>query len=71
MNIRYGDMKKQLAEDMIAFTTPFREKIDSIGNDSAYLKKVTHRGKEKARESASSTLRKSEKQWVLYLFKSL
>ena len=26
-SIRYGDLKKQLAEDIIAFTTPFREKI--------------------------------------------
>src|SRR6185436_19538137 len=26
MKIRYGDMKKQLAEDIITFTTPFREK---------------------------------------------
>ena len=25
--IRYGDMKKQLAEDVILFTEPFREKI--------------------------------------------
>ena len=61
MNIRYGDMKKQLAEDMIAFTTPFREKINSISSDSTYLKKVALRGKEKARESASNTLNEARK----------
>jgi tryptophanyl-tRNA synthetase len=61
MNIRYGDMKKQLAEDMISFTTPFREKIQAISSDSAYLKKVTQRGKEKARESASNTLNEARK----------
>ena len=31
--IRYGDMKKQLAEDIIKFTTPFREKIQTIFNE--------------------------------------
>ena len=56
MKIRYGDMKKQLAEDMILFTKPFREKIETIKNDEALLKKVAKRGAEKARESASKTL---------------
>ena len=55
--IRYGDLKKQLAEDIIIFTTPIREKIMSIHDDDAYLKKVTKMGAEKARESASKTLR--------------
>lgn len=55
-SIRYGDMKKQLAEDIIAFTSPIREKIISIGNDNAYLKKVAKFGAEKARASASETL---------------
>lgn len=55
-SIRYGDMKKQLAEDIIKFVTPIREKIEDIYNDSAYLSKVTKMGREKARESASKTL---------------
>jgi tryptophanyl-tRNA synthetase len=55
--IRYGDLKKQLAEDIIAFTTPLRERILDIYNDDAYLKKVVEQGAEKARESASKTLR--------------
>jgi tryptophanyl-tRNA synthetase len=54
--IRYGDMKKQLAEDMIAFTQPLRERIEAIGSDEAYLNKVIRQGAEKARESASKTL---------------
>ena len=29
-NIRYGDMKKQLAADMVTFTEPFRDKIKAI-----------------------------------------
>ena len=55
--IRYGDLKKQLAEDIIKFTTPIREKILAIHDDDAYLRKVTRQGAEKARESASKTLR--------------
>jgi tryptophanyl-tRNA synthetase len=55
--IRYGDMKKQLAEDVIRFTAPFREKILQISADNDYLKKVAETGAEKARESASKTIR--------------
>jgi tryptophanyl-tRNA synthetase len=56
-SIRYGDMKKQLAEDIIAFTTPLRLKINELSRDNAYLQKVVRRGAEKARESASATMR--------------
>ncbi|MCK5135309.1 MAG: tryptophan--tRNA ligase [Bacteroidales bacterium] len=55
--IRYGDLKKQLAEEMITFTTPIRERIQEIYNDTAYLGKVVKMGAEKARESASKTVR--------------
>lgn len=55
-SIRYGDLKKQLAEDIIAFTAPFREKIDAIKHDESYLRKVVNLGTEKARESANKTL---------------
>jgi tryptophanyl-tRNA synthetase len=56
MKIRYGDMKKQLAEDMIVFTAPLREKITALASDEAYIHKVAVRGAEKARESASRTV---------------
>jgi tryptophanyl-tRNA synthetase len=55
--IRYGDMKKQLAEDITRFTEPFRERIKKLSSDDAYLKKVTALGAEKARASASKTIR--------------
>ncbi|MPL98224.1 Tryptophan--tRNA ligase [bioreactor metagenome] len=55
--IRYGDMKKQLAVDMIQFTEPFREKIKELLSDEAYISKVARMGKEKARESAAKTIR--------------
>lgn len=55
-SIRYGDLKKQLAEDIIAFTTPFRERILSLSEDTEYLQKVTKQGAEVARESARKTI---------------
>ena len=55
--IRYGDMKKQLAEDIILFTTPFREKMLALAADEVYLKKVAALGAEKARASAAKTVR--------------
>jgi tryptophanyl-tRNA synthetase len=55
--IRYGDMKKQLAEDMILFTAPIRERINELQADENYLKKVMEMGGEKARISASQTLK--------------
>jgi tryptophanyl-tRNA synthetase len=56
-HIRYGDLKKQLAEDMIIATAPIREKINEINQDSAYLRQVARHGAIKARESASKTIR--------------
>lgn len=54
--IRYGDMKKQLAEDMVQFVKPFSDKIDEIKANPSYLDKVAKIGKEKAKESASKTI---------------
>lgn len=55
--IRYGDMKKQLAEDIVVFTEPFREKIKELYANNDYLRKVVNLGKEKAQESAANTIR--------------
>ena len=55
-NIRYGDMKKQLAEDIISFNAPIRERINNIMADDAYLAKIAREGAEKARESARKTI---------------
>lgn len=55
--IRYGEMKKQLAEDIIKVTNPIREKINEILANKEYLAKVVREGGEKARESASKTIR--------------
>jgi tryptophanyl-tRNA synthetase len=55
--IRYGDLKKQLATDMVAFIAPIREKADEILNNSTYLAGVMKHGRDKARASAGQTLR--------------
>jgi tryptophanyl-tRNA synthetase len=54
--IRYGDLKKQLAEDMVKFISPIREKAESIRNDKQYLAEVMEIGAEKARKSAAATM---------------
>lgn len=56
--IRYGDLKKELAADIISFTAPIRERILEIENNQEYLQKVTRQGAEKARESAKKTIEK-------------
>jgi tryptophanyl-tRNA synthetase len=55
--IRYGDLKKQLAEDINIFVTPIREKIKDIKSNDEYLRKVVKLGTDKARENASKTIK--------------
>ncbi len=54
--MRYGDMKKQLATDIIGVTTPIRERILELEKDDDFLRKVAREGAEKARENASKTI---------------
>ncbi|MCM1068166.1 MAG: tryptophan--tRNA ligase [Muribaculaceae bacterium] len=55
-SIRYGDLKKQLAEDILAVTNPIRERVADILADEQYLAKVVKQGAERARERAAATL---------------
>ena len=55
--IRYGDMKKQLAEDMALFIQPIREKAADIQHNRELLTKIIRQGADKARASASETLK--------------
>jgi tryptophanyl-tRNA synthetase len=55
-NIRYGDMKKQLAEDMVKFIRPIREKAAEIRSDEAFLKKIIKEGADRSRENANKTI---------------
>ena len=54
--IRYGDMKKQLAEDMMSFISPIRQKLKAILKDEEYLNKVMKQGAEKAIVHAETTM---------------
>lgn len=56
-SIRYGDMKKQLAEDMLKVTLPIRERILDIRSNDEYLSKVVKNGAERARAYAADTLK--------------
>ncbi|MBO4654913.1 MAG: tryptophan--tRNA ligase [Bacteroidales bacterium] len=55
--IRYGDMKKQLAEDIVQFTAPIYEKIQELRKNDDYIAKVARMGAEKARASADKTIK--------------
>jgi len=55
-NIRYGDLKKELAENMVRFITPIRERIKGLLADEASLAQVIEYGRLRARESAKATL---------------
>jgi tryptophanyl-tRNA synthetase len=55
-SIRYGDMKKQLAEDMVKFIAPIREKANAIRRDEAFLSKIIKDGAERSRENAAKTI---------------
>jgi tryptophanyl-tRNA synthetase len=63
--IRYGDMKKQLAEDMVNFIRPIREKAADIQNNKEMLEKIIKTGAEKSRASASKTLAEVRKAMVM------
>lgn len=54
--VRYGDLKKQLAEDMVAFVAPIRRRIYEIMEDEPYINKIMTEGAEKANEHANKTM---------------
>lgn len=54
--IRYGDMKKQLAEDIIKVTEPIRLRINEILADKDYMRRIVSKGRDEARASASKTV---------------
>ena len=60
-NVRYGDMKKQLAEDMVAFVAPIRERAAELNKDEDTLRKILKMGADKARASSSETIKGARK----------
>lgn len=66
--IRYGDFKKQLAEDMVGFVNPVRTTAQQLIDDPAQLQRILREGAEKARESASRTLAEARKAIGLHYY---
>ena len=54
--IRYGDLKKQLAEDICTQINPIRERIEAIYHNDSYLRYVVEKGTAEARSSAQATM---------------
>jgi tryptophanyl-tRNA synthetase len=55
-SIRYGDLKQQLAEDLVTFTEPYREKIRELTAQPEKIEEIRRAGAEKARKTAEETL---------------
>jgi tryptophanyl-tRNA synthetase len=55
-SIRYGDLKKQLAEDLVKITAPIRQRILDIQANDEYLSRAVRQGAERARAAAAVTL---------------
>lgn len=60
-SIRYGDLKKQIAEDIIKTVTPIRERIMEYRSNTQLLDRIAQEGAEVARASASATLKEVRK----------
>ncbi|MBO5963492.1 MAG: tryptophan--tRNA ligase [Bacteroidales bacterium] len=56
-SIRYGDLKKQLAEDMENFIAPIRERIHEMESNTEYLSRIAKEGCDNAIASAQQTIR--------------
>lgn len=54
--IRYGEMKIELAEDMVNFISPIRQKAQDLLSDEKKLQQILQHGAEKARKSAVATM---------------
>lgn len=54
--IRYGDLKKQLAADIVSYTNPIRERIEEFSRDEELLRRVARQGAERARAYAAQTI---------------
>ena len=60
-SIRYGDLKRQLAEDICKTTLPIRERIMEISENEQLMSRIVREGAEKARANADITLRAAKK----------
>lgn len=66
--IRYGDLKKELAEAMVRFIAPIRQKAVALQEDMPALQRILKAGAEKARISAAATLLEARKAVGIYYY---
>ncbi|HCC57348.1 MAG TPA: hypothetical protein DEQ47_08795 [Solibacterales bacterium] len=64
--MRYGDLKKQVAEQVIASLEPFQRRYAEITKDPAYVESVLQQGAERVRPLAESTVRLTKNRMGLY-----
>jgi tryptophanyl-tRNA synthetase len=57
----YSEAKKRLAELIIEYFNPYRQKREQLENDTDYVKKILASGAERAKAVASETLAKARK----------
>lgn len=55
--LRYGDLKKQIAHDLVEIVAPIRQKIEEYSANTELLDKIAREGADAARASASETLK--------------
>ena len=56
-SLRYGDLKKQIAQDLCATIAPIRDRIEEYSANQLLLDRIAAEGAERARESAAATLK--------------
>jgi tryptophanyl-tRNA synthetase len=54
--LRYGDLKKQMAADLVKTIAPIRERINEFSANKELLDRIAREGAERARASATATL---------------
>ncbi len=64
--MRYGDLKKQVAEMVIAHLEPFQQRYREITADPAYLADILRDGAERVAPIANSTVRTVKQRMGLY-----
>ena len=64
--LRYGDLKKQVAEVVVANLEPFQQRYREITADPAYLDGILHEGAERVAPIANSTVRIVKERMGLY-----
>ena len=54
--LRYGDLKKQIAADLVKTIAPIRERINEFSSNKELLDRIAREGAERARASATATI---------------